>query len=131
MHIGHEKVVLLFFPLAYSSVCTRELCAIRDAWAAYEELEARVFGISVDSPFVTDRFRRDEKLPFPLLSDFNRDASRAYGVLYEDFFGLREVAKRAAFVIGSDGIVHLAWVTDDADVEPDYGAIRSALRTAP
>lgn len=130
-HIGRYRVVLLFFPLAYSAVCTAELCAFRDRWPAFAALDVRVFGISVDSPFVTDRFRRDEDLPFPLLSDFNRDVSRAYGVLYEDFYGLRDVARRAVFVIGTDGIVHTAWVSDDADVEPDYETIRAAVAAAP
>lgn len=123
--------MLLFFPLAYSSVCTTELCTIRDRWGEFAALDTRVFGISVDSPFVTARFRRDERVPFPLLSDFNREASRAYGVLYDDFYGLEGVSKRAVFVIGTDGIVHMAWVSEDADVEPDYDAIREALRTAP
>lgn len=112
-------------------MCTAELCAFRDRWDAFAALDARVFGISVDSPFVTERFRRDEGLPFPLLSDFNRDASRAYGVLYDDYFGLKGVAKRAVFVIGTDGVVHWVWVTEDSGVEPDYDAIREAVRTAP
>lgn len=123
-------MVLLFFPLAFSAVCTAELCAIRDRWAAFEDLDARVFGISVDSPFVTDRFRRERELPFPLLSDFNRRVSRRYGVLYDDWYGLEGVSKRAVFVIGSDGRVRWAWVTEDADVEPDYDAIREALEAA-
>lgn len=131
-HLGRDRVVLLFFPLAYSAVCTTELCAMRDRWwSELDALGARVFGISIDSPFVTDRFRRDERLPFPLLSDFNRVASRAYGVLYDDFFGLKDVSKRAVFVIGTDGLVQLAWVSEDADVEPDYDAIRQAVATAP
>jgi len=130
-HLGRDRVVLLFFPLAYSSVCTTELCAIRDRWSDYEGLDARVFGISVDSPFVTERFRRDQRLPFPLLSDFNRDVSRAYGVLYDEFYGLKDVAKRAVFVIGADGVVRMAWVSEDADTEPDYEAIHVALATAP
>lgn len=128
--IGREKVVLLFFPLAFSSVCTRELCTIRDAWDGWSELDARVFAISVDSPFVARRFRQEEALPFPVLSDFNREAITAYGVLEPDFHGLRGVAKRAVFVIGSDGTVAYRWVTDDADVEPDYAGVRAAVARA-
>lgn len=113
-------------------MCTSELCAIRDRlYDDLDALDARVFGISIDSPFVTERFRHDERLPFPLLSDFNRVASRAYGVLYDDFFGLEEVSKRAVFVIGTDGLVHMAWVSEDADIEPDYEALREAVATAP
>ena len=128
--IGERPIVLLFFPLAFSSVCTEELCAVRDDWGAWTELDADVFGISVDSPFVTRRFREELGLPFPLLSDFNHDVGAAYGVLYEDYFGLRGVARRAAFVIGRDGRVAYAWVSDRDDVLPDFGAVRKAVREA-
>lgn len=131
VHLGRDRVVLLFFPLAYSAVCTAEMCAIRDRFDRFEGLDARVFGISVDSPFVTDRFRSDEGLPFPLLSDFNRDAARAYGVLYDDYFGLKDVAKRSVFVIGRDGLVHRVWIYEDSGVEPDYDAIHEAVEAAP
>ncbi|HJR52177.1 MAG TPA: redoxin domain-containing protein [Gemmatimonadota bacterium] len=120
-------VVLLFFPLAFSSVCTEELCAVRDSWGAWTALEAEVFGISVDSPFVTRRFREELGLPFPLLSDFNHDVGAEYDVLYEDYFGLRGVARRAAFVVGADGRIAYAWVGERDDVLPDFQALRRAL----
>ena len=126
-HLGRDRIVLLFFPLAFSSVCTRELCTIRDDWSAFEALDAVVLGISVDSPFVTARFREEQKLPFPLLSDFNREVMSAWGVLCESFFGLRGVAKRSVFIIGTDELVSYAWVSDDADVEPNYQQLREAL----
>lgn len=129
--LGREKVVLLFFPLAFSAVCTREMDAVRDGWDRWAELEARVFAISVDSPFVTRRFRKEEDLPFPVLSDFNKDVITAYGVRDEDFYGLHGVAKRAVFVIGSDGTVAYRWVTDDAEIEPDYAEVRDAVAAAP
>lgn len=129
-HLGRDRVVLLFFPLAFSSVCTAELCAIRDRWSIYRELDARVLGISVDSPFTTARFREEHELPFPLLSDFNREAASDYEVLHEDFFGLEGVAKRAAFVIGTDGTISWAWMSED-DREPDYGALEEAVAAAP
>ena len=88
-HIGRDKVVLLFFPLAFSPVCTDEMCHLRDTWSEWEGLGAQVLGISVDSPFVTDRFRRDEKIPFPILSDFNREVCSQYGVLHADLKGLK------------------------------------------
>jgi peroxiredoxin len=128
--IGSRPVVLLFFPLAFSSVCTEELCAVRDDWSAWAELDAEVFGISIDSPFVTRRFREELGLPFPLLSDFNHDVGAAYGVLYEDYYGLRGVARRAAFVVGIDGRIAYAWVSDRDDVLPDFDAVRGAVRAA-
>jgi len=129
-HIGRGVTVLLFFPLAFSSVCTDELCALRDDWSSWSELDASVFGISIDSPFVAQRFRQELELPFPLLSDFNRDASRAYGVLYDDLFGMREVSKRAAFVIDPSGTVVCDWVSEDAGVMPPLDEIRSAVAEA-
>ena len=126
--IGERPIVLLFFPLAFSSVCTAELCAVRDDWSAWSHLGADVFGISIDSPFVTRRFRDELGLPFPLLSDFNHDVGAAYGVLYEDYFGLRGVAKRSAFVIGHDGRIAWAWVSERDDVLPDFEEVRQAAR---
>ncbi|MGH7542025.1 MAG: redoxin domain-containing protein [Gemmatimonadota bacterium] len=128
---GREKVVLLFFPLAFSRVCTSELCAVRDQWTRWHDLGTRVFAISVDSPFVTARFRAEQELPFPVLSDFDKQTSRAYGVLYEEFFGLHGVAKRSAFVVGRDGKVAYRWVSEDSGVEPDYDALRDAVGRAP
>ena len=125
--MGERPVVLLFFPLAFSSVCTEELCAVRDSWREWETLDADVFGISVDSPFVTRRFREELDLPFPLLSDFNHEVGAAYGVLYEDYFGLRGVARRAAFVVGTGGRIAYAWVSDRDDVLPDFRAVQDAV----
>lgn len=127
---GPRPVVLLFFPLAFSSVCTEELCAVRDEWDMWEALEADVFGISADSPFVTRRFREELALPFPLLSDFNHEVGAAYDVLYEDYFGLRGVTRRAAFVIGGDGRVAWAWIGERDDVLPDFEAVRREVRHA-
>ncbi len=129
-HIGSEKVVLLFFPLAFSSVCTAELCTISQDWGAWDDLGARVFGISVDSPFVTQRFREEEGITFPLLSDFNKHVAEEYGVLYENLVGLEGVAKRSAFVVDASGRVVYDWVSEDSGVEPDYDEIRSALEAA-
>ncbi|HKK27305.1 MAG TPA: redoxin domain-containing protein [Gemmatimonadota bacterium] len=128
--IGREKVALLFIPLAFSPTCTTELGTFRSRWSEFEGLDARVFAISVDSPFVTARFRQDEEIPFPVLSDFNRDVSERYGVLYDELLGLEGVSKRAVFVIGEDGRVAYRWVSEDPGVEPDYDAVRSAIRSA-
>jgi peroxiredoxin len=127
--IGGRPIVLLFFPLAFSSVCTAELCAVRDDWSVWAELDADIFGISVDSPFVTRRFREELGLPFPLLSDFNHHVGAAYGVLYEDYFGLRGVARRAAFVVGVDGRIAYAWVSERDDELPDFRALEKVVRS--
>lgn len=122
-----EPVVVLFFPLAFSGVCTEELCRLAEDWSRWEALDARVLGISVDSPFVSRKFAEETGVPFPVLSDFNKEAASAYGVLYPDFFGLKGVAKRSAFVVDEDGAVVYAWVTEDADVLPPFDEIREAL----
>ncbi len=127
--IGRDKVVLLFFPLAFSPVCTDEMCHMRDTWSQWESLEAQVLGISVDSPFVTDRFRSDQNIPFPILSDFNKSTAANYGVLYEDLKGLKGVAKRSAFVIGADGKVAYSWVTEDPTVQVPFDEVKAALAT--
>ena len=127
--IGREKVVLLFFPLAFSPVCTDEMCHMRDTWSQWEGLDAQVLGISVDSPFVTDRFRADQNIPFPILSDFNKDVASKYGVLYEELVGLKGVAKRSAFVVGADGKIAYAWVTEDPKVQVPFDEVKAALAT--
>lgn len=125
---GERPVVLLFFPLAFSSVCTSEMRSVRDDWSRWEDLDAAVYAISVDSPFVTRTFREEHDLPFPVLSDFNREVSRRYDVLYEEYYGLEGVAKRSAFVVGLDGRVVYDWIAERDDVEPDYEAVRSAVK---
>ena len=127
-HAG-RPVVLLFFPLAFSGVCTAELCAVVEDWSRWDEVDAQVLGISVDSPFVNRKFAEDTGVPFPLLSDFNREAAEAYGVLYPDFFGLKGVAKRSAFVVDPSGTVTWGWVTEDADVLPPFDEILAAVRS--
>lgn len=129
-YLGREKVVLLFFPLAFSPVCTAELCRVSRLWDDMSELDARVFGISVDSPFVTDRFRREEGIRFPILSDFNRRVSERYGVLYEELLGLEGVSRRAVFVVGADGRVAWRWIAEEAGMEPDYDDLVAAVEAA-
>lgn len=126
--IGRRPVVLLFFPLAFSSVCTAEMCHFRDDWSRWSALDAQVYGISVDSPFVTDRFRQVERIPFPILSDFNKEVSARYGVLLEELMGLRGVSTRAAFVIDRRGIVVYAKIQDSPKEQVDFGAIERAVK---
>lgn len=120
-------VVLLFFPLAFSGVCTDELCRVAEDWSRWEEVGATVLGISVDSPFVSRKFAEETGVPFPILSDFNKEASEAWGVLYPEFFGLKGVAKRSVFVVDGRGQVAWAWVTEDADVLPPFEEILEAV----
>lgn len=123
-----EPVVLLFFPLAFTSVCTAELCSVRDSIAWYNAINARVFGISVDSLFTLDKFRNEQQLNFPLLSDFNKEVSRAYNSLYEQFgFGMQGVSKRSAFVIDKEGIIRYAEVLENAGQVPDFDQIKATL----
>lgn len=123
-----QNLVLLFFPLAFTGVCTEELCTMRDGMEAYNKLDAAVVAISVDSPFTLARFKESEQLNFPLLSDFNKEVSRQYGALYDSFvMGMQGVSKRAAFVIDGEGIVRYAEVLASAGDQPDYSAIRETL----
>lgn len=125
-----KNVVLLFFPAAFTSVCTRELCGIRDGLARYSALNAQVFGISVDLPFTQKVFKTQEHLNFPLLSDFNKEVSQAYGAIYDTWIlNFRGVSKRSAFVIDGEGIVRYAEVLEDAGQEPNYAAIEATLAT--
>lgn len=127
--LGHP-VVLLFFPLAFTNTCTRELCATRDDLSIYKDLDAKVFGISVDSLHSLNRYKQDHQLNFPLLSDFNKDTVRAYHAVYEEFgYGMRGVGKRAAFVIDQEGIIRYAEVLENAGLLPDFEGIQNTLRT--
>jgi peroxiredoxin len=124
-----KNVVILFFPLAFTGVCTAELCNVRDNIAVYNNTNAEVFGVSVDSLFVLDKFRTEQKLNFPLLSDFNKEAAKAYGVLYETFpaFEMMGVSKRAAFVVDKDGMVQYAEVCATPGDLPNFAEIQTVL----
>jgi peroxiredoxin len=123
-----RQVVLLFFPLAWTSVCTEEMCSVSEGLSTYENLNASVFGISVDSPFAQEQFARQQNIAFPLLSDFNRDVCKAYDVLFAELLGFHGVAKRAAFVIGQDGTIRYSESSDDPKQMPDFAAIQAALK---
>jgi peroxiredoxin len=123
-----KPVVLAFFPAAFSSVCAKELCTFRDSIATLGQANAQVYGISVDTFFALKAFHDHEKLSFPLLSDFNKQVIREYGVFNEDMIGLKGIAKRAVFVIDKDGVVRHREVLDDARNEPDYDKVFGALK---
>lgn len=127
-NFGKKSTVLLFFPLAFTSVCTDELCGIRDSLKDYEDLDAQIYGISVDSPFTLEVFANQQRFNFPLLSDFNKEVSSAYDVLFEDLIGLKGVSKRSAFVINPEGVITFSSSSDDPGVLPDFDAIKAALK---
>ena len=122
-----RPIVLAFFPAAFSSVCQKELCTFRDALSQLNKAKAQVYGISVDTFFSLKAFADQQGLTFPLLSDFNKQVIRAYGVFNEDMIGLKGIAKRAVFVLDKDGVVRHREVLDDARNEPDYGRVYSTL----
>jgi peroxiredoxin len=125
---GHP-VLLLFFPLAFTSTCTRELCAVRDNISMYNDAHATVIGLSVDSLHTLKRYKEDQHLNFTLLSDFNKEVSTKYGSIYELFgLGMKGVSKRSAFIIDKDGIIRYAEVLDNASEVPDFEAIHEVLK---
>jgi len=119
-----KKVVIHFFPFAFTGTCTTQLCTMRDSFGYYEDMNAQILGISVDSPFTLKKFKEEYEYQFPLLSDFNKDASKAYGAFYDEFvLGLKGVSKRAAFVLDENHKVIYAEVLDVATDLPDFEAI--------
>lgn len=125
-----RKLVVLFFPLAFSSVCTAELCEMRDNISTYAGLDADVVAISVDSPYTLARFKDEQHLPFQLLSDFNKDVSTAYGALHETFsYNMRGVSKRAAFVIDREGVIRYVEVLENPGKIPNFQAVQDALQS--
>ncbi len=124
-----SNVLLLFFPFAFSSVCTVELCSIRDNMKQYESLNVKIFGISVDSIYTLAKFKEDQNLNFQLLSDFNKQVSKEYGCLYETFpYGMQGVSKRAAFLIDGEGVVQYAEVLENAGEQPNFLDIQQSLQ---
>ena len=124
-----KKTVLAFYPGAFTGVCTKEMCTLRDSISKFNELNAQVVGISVDGPVANKAFASQNNLQFPLLSDFNRVAVKAYGIVLENFGGLAgySVAKRSVFVLDKNGIIRYAWVSDNPGVEPNYDEVANAV----
>ena len=125
-----KNVVLLFFPLAFSGGCTKELCTVRDGIETYAKLNAEIIGISVDSLFTLGRFKADSNLPFDLLSDFNKEVSANYGCLSDTFaFNMRGVGKRSVFVVDKEGIVRHIEILDNPGDMPSFDGIEEALKS--
>lgn len=127
---GKNVLLLLFFPVAFTSVCTAELCSVRDNLSFYNNANAVVYGISVDALFSLGKFKEEQNLNFTLLSDFNKEASTAYDTIYESWFNdMKGVSKRSAFVIDKDGIVKYAEVLENAGDVPNFNAIQEVLKS--
>lgn len=124
-----QKIVLAFFVGAFTSTCTMEMCEFRDSMDRLIDLNAQVIGISVNDPFSNKEFKEKNRLPFPVLSDYNREAIKNYGLESPNFAGLRgyTVAKRSIFILDLKGIVRYVWVSEDPTVEPNYQEIQKAL----
>jgi peroxiredoxin len=125
--VGKQNIVLLFFPFAFSPPCFKEMCSFRDGFREFKSVDALIVGISVDNPFVLNKWKEELQLPFSLLSDYNKTVAPAYGALHEKLGMLKGVAKRAAFVIDKKGIIRYAWVSEDPLNLPDVAAVKKAL----
>jgi len=123
-----QNILLLFFPFAFTGTCTKELCSVRDNISLYNEANAQVFGISVDTIYSLAKYKEEQNLNFPLLSDFNKEVSAAYGCLYDRFsYDMRGVSKRSAFIIDKNGIIRYAEVLEKATDLPNFEAIQKTL----
>jgi peroxiredoxin len=124
---GHQNTLLLFFPLAFTSVCTQEMCDITSGLNAYANLNAKVIGVSVDSPFTQEAWAQKEKIGVTLASDLNKKVAEAYGVLLPDLVGLGAVSARAAFVIDKQGVIQYSEQTPTPKELPNFAAIKTVL----
>jgi peroxiredoxin len=126
-NFGKKNTVVLFFPLAFTSVCTKEMCDVTAGLNAYSGMNADVIGISVDSPFTQEAWAQKEKIGITLASDLNKETAKAYGTLLADLIGLGSVSARAAFVIDKDGVVQYSEQTPSPKELPNFEAIQGAL----
>ena len=132
-NFGKNNTLLLFVPMAFTSVCTSELCSVSDEFATYDGLNTAVYGISGDSPFSLETWAKEAKITIPLLSDYDHSVAKAYDVAYTSFLPnanlpLAGVAKRSAFVIDRDGVVQYCESSDDPKVLPNFDAIEAKLK---
>lgn len=127
-----KRVVLAFFPAAFTGVCEKELCTFRDSLASFNDLDATVIGVSVDAPFSNGAFAEKNNVNFPIISDYSREMVKAYGVAHDDFAGMPgyTAAKRSVFVIDKDGKLTWSWVAENPGVEPNYDDVKKAVQDA-
>lgn len=124
-----KNLVFFFFPMAWTSTCTKQMCTVQEDYSVYSELNAEVVGVSVDTIFALKRYGEDYKISFPLLSDFNKQMIRDYDIVHEDFIlGYRDVAKRATFVIDKNGILQYIEVLPKLGDFPDMEKLKAALK---
>jgi len=126
-NFGQKQVVLLFFPAAFTGVCTQEMCDTTAGLGEYEKLGAQVYGISVDGPFAQEAWAKANNIKITLLSDQNKTVIKAYGVVFPNLVGMYETAARAAFVIGKDGVIKYAEQTPTPKDLPNFAAVKAAL----
>src|SRR5947207_5544018 len=126
-NFGKKNTVLLFFPLAFTGVCTKEMCDVTSGVSGYTALNADVIGVSVDSPFSQEAWAQKEKIGIRLASDLNKKTAEAYGTLLPDLIGLGAVSARAAFVIDRNGVVQYSEQTPTPKELPNFNAIRDTL----
>ena len=129
-YVGEGIVVLMFFPLAFSSTCTEQMCTVAENYSAWEALDAEVIGISIDSPWTNQKFAEECGATFPIASDFNKDVSTAYDALYDDLGGLKGVTRRVVYVVDRAGTIVYAWEGEHAGIMPDFGEIMAAVEAA-
>ncbi|MFA5404298.1 MAG: redoxin domain-containing protein [Ignavibacteria bacterium] len=127
-----KNLVILFYPLSFTGVCTSEMCSVSEGFEFYSKLNAEVIGISVDSVFTQESWAKQNNITIPLLSDFNKDVSTKYGTLYPDggfVLGMNGVSKRAAFIVDKEGIIRYAEILEDAGQLPNFEKIKDALKS--
>ena len=131
-NFGKKSTLLLFFPMAFTGVCTKEMCDISNGIREYQQLDATVYGISGDNPFAQESWAQKEGITVPLLSDYDHEIAKAYGVAYESFLpqvglGMSGVPKRSAFIVDKNGVIQYAESSDDPKQLPDFAAILAKL----
>ena len=128
-HLGGKNIVLLFFPLAFSEPCEKELCAMRDGFHEFQNLDAEVIAASIDNPLANARWQKELGIPFPMLSDFNKTVCQQFGAFHAQLGPLQGVAKRSAFIIDGEGKIRYQWISEDPGVLPDIEEIKQVLES--
>lgn len=126
--VGKDNIVLAFLFGAFTPVCTNEMCSFRDSLGEFQKLRAKVYGVTVDTPYTLNAFIKANNLNIEMISDFNREAVRKYHVMYEDFRGLKGISKRAVFIIDKEGKIRYRWVTEDPKNPPSMDEIKRELK---